>query len=228
MRRGRDGIARTGVTRRLVAAATPVDEILEEVARAVEAGGTVIFPTDTVYGIGADPAVEDAVVRIFEAKGRPRNKALSLHFGAVAEALEYVTDPASAAIVRRLFPGPVTVIVSRPSFVGEFVTAGLPTLGLRVPDHPLCSAILERCGPLAGTSANLSGSRAYTGDDSGVMLPEADVFVDAGPTPYRGESTIIDVSGGHPKLVREGVVSVSDIEAKIGPIGRPYHDAKTT
>lgn len=216
MRGGRDGVARTGVNRRLVASQTPIDEILEEVAHAIEAGGTVIFPTDTVYGIGADPAREDAVLRIFEAKQRPRDKALALHFGAVSEALEYVSDPASAAVVRRLLPGPVTVIVSRPSFVADFVTAGLPTVGLRVPDHPLCSAILERCGPLAGTSANRSGLPAYAGEGGGGALPEADVFVDAGPTPHRGESTIVDVSGGRPKLVREGVVSVRDIEAKIG------------
>lgn len=202
-------------------------DIAERVAEIVAGGGTVIFPTDTVYGIGADPVQPDAVARVFAAKRRPADKPLSLHLASVDEALEYVDDPATAALVRRLLPGPVTLIVRRPEFVGEFVTAGLETVGLRVPDHPLLRAILERSGPLAGTSANVSTQPAYTGDGNFAMLPETDLFVDAGPTPRRGESTIIDISGGQPKLVREGVVSVNDLEAIVGPIGRPYSKPAT-
>ncbi|HXP92578.1 MAG TPA: L-threonylcarbamoyladenylate synthase [Candidatus Binatia bacterium] len=197
---------------RLVVSALEVEELVERVARVVADGGTVIFPTDTVYGIGADPMQPDALARIYTAKARPRDKPLSLHFATVAEALEYV-DVASAPLVRRLLPGPLTVIVRRPAFVSENVTAGLPTVGLRVPDHPLCSALLERCGPLAATSANVSTMPAYEGNGDAGALPEADVFVDAGPTPRRGESTVIDISGPQPKLVREGVVSLKDIEA---------------
>lgn len=135
--------------------------------------------------------------------------------------MEYVEDPATAALVRSLLPGAVTVIVRRPEHVGAFVTAGLATVGLRVPDHPLLAKILERSGPLAGTSANVSAQPAYTGDGDFAALPEADLFVDAGPTPRRGESTIIDVSGAQPRLIREGVVSVSDLERIVGPIERP-------
>ncbi len=211
---------------RLVAAALPIDDLLECVARTVFEGGTVIFPTDTVYGIGADPVRPDAVARIYRAKHRPPDKPLSLHLASVVEALEYVEDPAVVPMVRRLLPGPLTVIVRRPAYVGEFVSAGLPSIGLRVPGDPLCCAILERCGPLAGTSANISSAPAYTGAGNFDALPEADVFVDAGPTIHRGESTIIDLSGIQPKLVREGVVSVSEIEARIGPVGRPF--SKTT
>ena len=229
MRRGRYGVARPGlVIERLDASATPIDELVERVACVVSHGGTVIFPTDTVYGIGADPVQPDALVRIYAAKRRPPDKPLSLHFATVTEALEYVGDKTNASLLRRLLPGAITVIVLRPAFVSEHVSAGLPTIGLRVPDHPVCSAILERCGPFAGTSANVSTMPAYEGNGNLDTLPEADLFVDAGPTPRRGESTIIDISGPHPKLVREGVVSVNDIEAVVGPIGRPYSKPATS
>lgn len=185
-------------------------------------GAIVVFPTDTVYGIGADPASPEAIARIFFAKGRPLTKPLSLHLASVDEALEYVDDPLAARRVRRLLPGPVTVIVRRPPWVSEHVTVGLPTVGLRVPDHPLCRSILERAGPLAATSANLSSFPAYTGGDDGADLPDADLFVDAGPTPHRGESTIIDLSTSPPRLLREGVISVTSIEAIVGPVTRPY------
>jgi L-threonylcarbamoyladenylate synthase len=122
--------------------------------------------------------------------------------------------------MRRLFPGPVTLIVRRPAFIDEQMTSGLPTMGLRVPDHELCSAILERCGPIAATSANRSGAGAFIGEGSRGGLPAADLLVDAGPTPRRGESTIVDMSGGRPRLVREGVVSVSELEQVVGPIDR--------
>lgn len=191
-------------------------------------GGTVVFPTDTVYGLGADPAQPVALARIYVAKRRPADKPLSLHFASVVEALEYVRAPASAALLRRLLPGPLTVIVARPAFVSEHVSAGLQTVGVRVPDDPLCSALLERCGPLAGTSANVSLRPAYKGNGNVADLPEADLFVDAGLTQYRGESTIIDISGSQPKLVREGVVSVNDIEALVGPVGRPYSKPATS
>ncbi|HXF34601.1 MAG TPA: L-threonylcarbamoyladenylate synthase [Candidatus Acidoferrales bacterium] len=209
----------------------PIEELVELTACAVSHGGTLIFPTDTVYGIGADPVRPEALARIYAAKRRPADKPLSLHFATVAEALEYVGDKTTASFLRRLLPGAITLIVLRPSFVSEHVSAGLPTVGLRVPDHPVCSAILERCGPLAGTSANISTMPAYEGNGNSDALPEADLFVDAGPTPRRGESTIIDISGisgPQPKLVREGVVSVNDIEAVVGPIGRPYSKPATS
>jgi L-threonylcarbamoyladenylate synthase len=203
-----------------------ISELAERVTRVVESGGTVIFPTDTVYGIGADPARADAVARIFAAKQRPPTKPLSLHLATVGEALEY-TDATRAPLIRRLLPGALTVIVRRPAYVAEFVTAGLPTVGLRVPNHALCAAILERCGPLAATSANRSAFPAYQGNGNVEVLPEADLFVDAGPTPRRGESTVIDISGPQAKLVREGVVSVNDIEAITGPLERPHSNPTT-
>jgi L-threonylcarbamoyladenylate synthase len=193
--------------------------VAEAVAAVVRQGGVVIFPTDTVYGIGCDPMRPDAVERIYALKNRPREKPLSLHFSSTAELLEYAPDSALAAAAARAFlPGALTVIVARPSFVGADVTAGLPTLGLRVPAHALCRAILERTGPLAATSANASGASAFTGGGTSAGLPAADLWIDDGPTPLGAESTIIDITGARPRLVRKGAISVAMLEQVLGPI----------
>ncbi len=195
--------------------------IADAVAAVVHRGGTAIFPTDTVYGIGCDPVRANAVEAIFALKGRPRVKPLSLHIGSVDELLEYAGGNALAKVAAEAFlPGPLTLVVSRPSFVDARVTAGLPTLGLRVPKHEVCRVILERCGPLAGTSANLSGLPAYTGEGFARGLPAADVRVDDGPTPLRAESTIVDVSSGKPRLIRAGAIDIEMLEAVLGRIER--------
>jgi L-threonylcarbamoyladenylate synthase len=186
-------------------------------------GGTVIFPTDTVYGVGCDPMQAQAIARIYRLKGREGRKPLSLHLASPEEALEYAgDDPAVAAAIRRLLPGPVTLIVRRPAFIDEQMTSGLPTMGLRVPEHAVCAAILARSGPLAATSANRSGEPAFFGQGSRDRLPAADLLVDAGPTPWRRESTIVDLTAGRPRVVREGVVSVTMLEQVLGRIERPF------
>lgn len=195
----------------------------EEVASVVYGGGTVIFPTDTVYGIGCDPYNPDAIRRIYGAKERPANKPLSLHLATLPEFLEYVKDRREvAAAARRLMPGPVTIIIARPAFIGDEVTSGLPSLGLRVPDDALCAALMERCGPLAATSANISGEGAYYGGGDVERLPAADLLVEAGPTRYRRDSTVIDMTGSRPIVLREGVVSAERLTELLGPLsGQP-------
>ena len=196
------------------------EQVAQTVASIVHAGGLAIFPTDTVYGIGCDPAREDSVERIFAAKGRPRNKPLSLHFGSVEELLVYAAgNELAVRAARHFLPGPLTIVVRRPPSVGAFVTGGLDTLGLRVPNHALCQTILRMSGPLAATSANLSGSAAYSGTRSVTELPDADVFVDDGPTPLGAESTVIDMCGKQSRLVREGAIKLAMLEAVLGPIG---------
>ena len=195
--------------------------LVERAARTIRAGGTLIFPTDTVYGLGCDPARPQAVAQVYVLKVREAGKPLTLHFASVNEALEYArgNGPAQQAI-RCFLPGPLTVIVARPPFVAPEVTAGLPSVGLRVPGHDLCRAILARCGPLAATSANYSGETAFTGEGSPARLPRADLFIDDGPTPRRGPSTVLDCSQGAPRLIREGVLTVRTLEATLGPIAR--------
>lgn len=192
--------------------------VTEEVASIVFGGGTVIFPTDTVYGIGCDPYNAVAIGRIYGAKERPSHKPLSLHLATLAEFLEYAKDYREVTgAARRLMPGPVTLIIPKPSFIDQEVTSGLPSLGFRVPDDPLCAAILERCGPLAATSANTSGERAYYGGGDWETLPAADLLVENGPTKYRRDSTVIDMTGGQAVVLREGVVSVERLTELLGP-----------
>jgi L-threonylcarbamoyladenylate synthase len=196
--------------------------IADAVATVVGRGGIVIFPTDTVYGIGCDPVREESVERIYVLKTRPRSKPLALHFASVAEMLEYAPGNALAAALADAFlPGPLTVIVARPSFVGAFVTSGLPAVGLRVPKHALAQAILERSGPLAATSANVSGEPAFVGKGFVRDLPPADLRVDDGPTPLGVESTVVDVTENEARVVREGAISVGMLERVVGRVMRP-------
>lgn len=196
--------------------------IADAVATVVGRGGVVIFPTDTVYGIGCDPVRAESVERIYALKSRPRSKPLALHFASVVEMLEYAPENALAAALAEAFlPGPLTVIVKRPSYVGAFVTAGLPSVGLRVPKHALCQAILERSGPLAATSANVSGEPAFVGKGFARDLPAADLRVDDGPTPLGVESTVVDVSEDETRVVREGAISVGMLERIVGRVVRP-------
>jgi L-threonylcarbamoyladenylate synthase len=203
--------------------------VAEEVASVIFGGGTVIFPTDTVYGIGCDPYDLRAVPRIYGAKDRPQTKPLSLHLATLREFLEYVSDRrVIAAVARRLMPGPVTIIIPRPAFIDREVTSGLPTLGFRVPDDPLCATILERCGPLAATSANLSGERAYYGGGDGQSLPAADLLVENGPTRYQRDSTVIDMTGMQPVVLREGVVSIERLTELLGPVANTLPPIRKT
>ncbi len=196
--------------------------VADVVASVVQRGGTVIFPTDTVYGVGCDPMQPEAVDKIFALKRRPSTKPLSLHFASTVEMLEYAPGQPLAAVAAAAFlPGPLTLVVARPAFVDPGVTGGLASLGMRVPKHELCRAILERCGPLAATSANLSGSPAFTGADVALELPAADLWVDDGPTPLGAESTILDVTGNTPRLIREGAISTAMLEHVLGRIEQP-------
>jgi L-threonylcarbamoyladenylate synthase len=190
--------------------------VIDEAAAVIAGGGTIIFPTDTVYGIGCDPMRLDAVERIFSLKLRPQTKPLSLHLADVDEAIRHARNDARAAsFARRFLPGPLTIIVERPPFIDARVSAGLPSIGLRVPDHAICRALLRRCGPLAATSANFSGHPAFVGDGERESLPEADLLIDAGPTPLRAESTVLDLSSKEIRLIREGALTTDMIEQHI-------------
>jgi L-threonylcarbamoyladenylate synthase len=193
--------------------------VCEEVAAVIYGGGTVVFPTDTVYGIGCDPFRIDAIDKIYRAKQRPDHKPLSLHLATVGEFLEYVPGNAAATVAaRRLMPGPVTMIVRRPAFIYDDVSSGLATLGFRVPDDSLCSAILDRVGPLAATSANTSGERPYYGEEELKSLPAADLLVENGPTRFGAESTVLDLSAAVPRVLREGVLTMEHLAERLGPV----------
>ncbi len=197
-------------------------DVIEEVARTVFAGGTVIFPNDTSYGIGCDPYGSEAIDRIYAAKGRPDSRPLTMHVATAQEFLEYAGDnPLAVIAAKRLLPGPVILLVGKPRFISDELAAGLQTLAFRVPDDPFARALLERCGPLAGTTVNRSGLPRYMGDDDRSMLPPADLLVEHGPTRYDRESSIVDLSGSHARLLREGVIPAGRLAELLGPIERP-------
>jgi L-threonylcarbamoyladenylate synthase len=201
---------------------TSVETVVEEVARVVFGGGTVIFPNDSSYGIGADPYESAAIDRIYAAKGRPDYKPLTIHVATPVEFLEYAPKNQLATILaKRLLPAPIIMLVRKPDYISDELAAALNTAAFRVPDDPLAQAILERCGPLAATTANPVNGPRYQGDGDRSMLPPADLLVEAGPTRYDRESSIVDISGPHARLLREGLVSEARLAELLGPIERP-------
>ncbi len=206
----------------------PAADVAEEVARAVFAGGTVIFPNDTSYGIGCDPYRSEAIDRIYAAKGRPDNRPLTLHVATPQEFLEYAGDnPLAVLAAKRLLPGPVILLIAKPPFVSDELAAGLQTLAFRVPDDPLARALLDRCGPLAGTTVNPAGGPRYRGDADRSMLPPADLLVEHGPTRFDRESSIVDLTGAHARLLREGAISATRLAELLGPVERPTIKVRT-
>jgi L-threonylcarbamoyladenylate synthase len=195
------------------------DAIVADVAACVRAGGTVIFPTETVYGIGCDPDNDDAVDAIFTAKARSARKPLALHVTSVAQASPFVsrlTDLARA-LIDGFWPGPLAIIVERNPSRAERAACSFPTISLRCPDEALCQAILAAAGPLAATSANRSGAPAYRGEPGREGdLPQAEIAVLAGQTSLGRESTIVDCTRETPVIVREGAIAPDAILACLG------------
>jgi L-threonylcarbamoyladenylate synthase len=199
-----------------------VDDIAEEVAGVVFSGGVVILPNDTSYLIGCDPYDYEAIDRVYAAMGRPDNRPLTMHVATPQEFLEYApNNPLAAHAAKRMLPGPVIVLVRKPRFVSDELAAGLQTLAFRVPDDPFARGILDRCGPIAGTTANPRGGPKYLGGSERSMLPNADLLVEHGPTRYNVESSIVDLSGNRARLLREGAISEKRLSELLGPIERP-------
>ncbi len=135
-------------------------------------GRTVILPNDTSYLIGCDPYHYEAIDRVYAAMGRPDNRPLTMHVATPQEFLEYAADnPLAIPAAKRLLPAPVILLIRKPAFVSDELAAGLHTLAFRVPDDPFSRDLLERCGPIAGTTANPRGGPQYRGDADRSMLP---------------------------------------------------------
>jgi L-threonylcarbamoyladenylate synthase len=211
----------------LDARAESIERIVEECASVIFDGGTIVFPNETSYGIACDPYRSESVDRVYRSKHRPDNRPLTFHVATSVEFLEHAPGNALAILAaKRLLPGPVILVVRKPAFVSDEVTAGMATLGFRVPDEPLAQAILERCGPLAVTSANRSGEPPYRGG-SHVALPEADLLIENGPTRYQGEASIVDISGSPARMLREGLMSFDHVAQRLGPLERPVVKVRT-
>jgi L-threonylcarbamoyladenylate synthase len=192
---------------------------LEQAAALIRAGKLVAFPTETVYGLGANALDAAAVARIFEAKGRPRTSPLIVHVDSVemARGLASEWPEAAETLARRYWPGPLTLVVPKAAVVPDIVTAGLPTVGLRMPAHPLALELIRHAGvPIAAPSANRFTELSPT---LAGHVPEglADYVVDGGPARVGIESTVLSLAGV-PTLLRPGVIPLTEIEALIGPV----------
>ncbi len=201
---------------------------IAEAAELLRAGGLVVFPTETVYGLGADAANARAVAGIYEAKGRPRFNPLIAHVLGSAEAEREALVPEKARMLMRAFwPGPLTIVMRRRSngTVAELACAGLDTIALRSPSHPMARELLAALGrPIVAPSANRSGHvSATTAQHAAEDLGESvDLVLDGGPCTIGLESTIVAIDEcGTATLLRTGAIARDAIEAIIGPIAAP-------
>jgi len=192
------------------------------------AGNLVAFPTETVYGLGADACNAAAVARIYSVKGRPADHPLIVHVASMDALGDWAADvPAYAiALARDFWPGPMTLIMKRSALAGDFVTGGQDTVGVRVPDHAVALGLLEafaRAGGrgVAAPSANRFGNVSPTtaqavADELSEYLSDADQIIDGGACAVGVESTIIDCTGDVPRILRPGAVTVAMIEESTG------------
>jgi L-threonylcarbamoyladenylate synthase len=187
-----------------------------EAARLLATGGLVAFPTETVYGLGADATDARAVARLFAAKGRPSFNPLIAHVTDLAAARRAGRfSPLAERLAARFWPGPLTVVVPAGEQICELARAGLPTVALRVPAHPVAQALLSAFGrPIAAPSANRSGHVSPTTAEHVLadLSGHVDLILDGGPTPLGLESTIVDCAAEAPRLLRPGGIPRTDIE----------------
>lgn len=200
---------------------------LDRAAALLRAGELVAFPTETVYGLGADATNGRAVAAVFEAKGRPHFNPLICHYAKPADAFAHVRPDARAERLAAAFwPGPLTLVLPRRAAcpVHLLAGAGLDTLAVRVPGHPVALALIEATGlPIAGPSANRSGQVSPTTADHVLdgLAGRIAAVVDAGPCAVGVESSVLDLTGAGPVLLRPGGVPAEAIEALIGKIAHP-------
>ncbi len=184
----------------------------------LRAGGIVALPTDTVYGIAVDLDVEGGIERLFAAKERPPEKGIVLLLADAAQAAEIgIMDAPAAALAGAFWPGGLTLILRRRPDVAlpRSLTGGAPTVGLRVPDHPAPRALAAVLGPLPTTSANRSGrpDAQSAADVVGSLGDAVDLVLDGGPSVGGQPSTVVDLSGSEPRMLRVGAISGERIQA---------------
>ncbi|HEV2198650.1 MAG TPA: L-threonylcarbamoyladenylate synthase [Bryobacteraceae bacterium] len=193
---------------------------LEDAAARIRAGDLVAFPTETVYGLGANALDRSAVEKIYTAKGRPPASPLIVHVSSIEMGQSLVSEwpPEAEALARRYWPGPLTLVLPKRSTVPDIVTAGLPTVGVRMPDHPLAlDLIREARVPIAAPSANkFTGLSPTTAAHVRESLGDAVPVLDGGPCRVGIESTVVSISAGRITLLRPGRIALNAITETVG------------
>ncbi|MFC2020500.1 L-threonylcarbamoyladenylate synthase [Chloroflexota bacterium] len=194
-----------------------IQEQIEKGVSILKKGGIIAYPTDTVYGLGAGAGLPQAVERIFEVKERPRNMPLPLLLADVSQITE-VAEPVSSTawlLIRSFLPGALTLVLPASASVPDIITAGGTTVAVRIPAHPVPIALIEGLGtPIVGTSANLSGrpSPVSASEVYSQLGGKIDFVIDGGQCSGGTESTIVDVTGEEPVILREGAISGEELK----------------
>jgi L-threonylcarbamoyladenylate synthase len=191
---------------------------VDEMVAALKAGELVVYPTDTLYGLGADPFNENAVKKVFIAKNRPFDIPITIAVSneKMMESVAVLNDNARK-LIRKFLPGPLTVMLTKKPTIPDILTSGQNVVGIRIPDHPLAIRIINRFGPIVATSANTHSHK----DPINATIPikdlkgHAKICVDCGKTKHSLGSTIVDVSDGPVEIIRKGVISQEEIEAAL-------------
>ncbi len=193
------------------------EKIMQDMGKIISDGGLVAFPTETVYGLGANAFSADSVVKIFNAKGRPSDNPLIVHVSSFDEVKEVAREiPDAARLVFDAFsPGPITLILKKAAFVPSAVTAGLDTVAVRIPSHKIARELIKKAGvPIAAPSANRSGKPSPTMAEHVIadMNGRIDAIIDGGSCSVGVESTILDMTLKHPTILRPGDVTYEELK----------------
>jgi L-threonylcarbamoyladenylate synthase len=195
-----------------------MEKLVERAIRILKNGGIVAFPTDTIYGLGANAFNEDAVLRIYEAKIRPRNFALTLLLADTSQIKLVAENIPKIAwkLAEKFMPGALTIVLNKSMAVSNMITGEGNTVAVRIPNHPVPIALVKGLGaPITGTSANISGgNNPLTAEDVFKQLRyRVDMIIDGGRCPIGVSSTVLDLTTDPPKIIREGAISRDQIES---------------
>ena len=188
---------------------------MDEIIAALKSGELIVYPTDTLYGIGADPFNESSVKKVFIAKDRPFDIPLTIAVSneKMMESVAVLNDNARK-LIRKFLPGPLTIMLTKKPSIPDILSSGSNQVGLRIPDHPFAIRLIERFGPITATSANIHSHP----DPTDSSIPQKDlkgrvqICVDCGRSKYSAPSTIVDVSDGEVEVIRKGVISQEQVE----------------
>lgn len=208
-----------------VNAVAPEESAISEAAEVVQKGGVIVYPTETLYGIGADARNPAAVQKIIQAKKRKEHKPILVIVHSVEMLRQLVAEtPASAEqLMKQFWPGSLTLVFKAIRGIPKELTQGSDTIGVRIPSNTFCLELLRRCNcPLTSTSANISGEPVHRSiNEIKQALNEGiDLYIDAGVLPQSKPSTVVSVVGENPKLIREGIISFESLQAVVPTIIR--------
>jgi len=188
---------------------------MDEIVATLKSGELVVYPTDTLYGVGADPFNENSVKKVYIAKNRPFDMPLSIAVSneKMMESIAVLNDNARK-LIRKFLPGPLTIMLTKKPNLPDILTSGSNQIGIRIPDHPFAIRLIDKFGPITSTSANLHSHPDPT--ESSIAQKDLKghigIFVDCGKTKFAEPSTILDVSEGLVEVIRKGVISQEQIE----------------